>query len=315
MTDSVYAIKTDNLLKKYPAKGQKKAKNALDGVSLSIEKGKIFGLLGPNGAGKSTLISILGGTCDQTSGTAEILGVDVTKQRRAASRLIGIVPQELTLDPFFSPKKTLELMAGLYGVPKRERRTKEILEAVGLSDKANADAFSLSGGMKRRLMVAKAMVHSPPVLVLDEPTAGVDIELRRSLWQHVRQLNAQGTTILLTTHYLEEAEELCDEIAIIDHGRIIAQDKTEKLMGKLAGKRFILTLSDKVKTLPKAFEKLNASLDGSRRVIVPFTPEQDMNTLMATMAKAKLSVADIAVEGNDLEDVFMAMTYHRAGRA
>src|SRR3982751_4789830 len=223
MTEAAIAI--DQLCKTY-----KGGKRALDDVSFEVPRGTIFGLLGPNGAGKSTLINILAGLVNKTSGKASIWGFDIDQHPRNAKASIGIVNQEILFDPFFTPFETLEIQAGLYGVPKTKRRSMELLRAVHLDDKAQAYARTLSGGMRRRLMVAKAMVHNPPVLVLDEPTAGVDVELRQQLWSHVRRLNAAGTTLLLTTHYLEEAQQLCDRIAIIDQGRVIACDSTEALL-------------------------------------------------------------------------------------
>ena len=216
------AVTLQGLGKTYKASGKTGAKVALKNVDLEIPRGHLFGLLGPNGAGKSTLINILAGLVNKTEGRAEIWGYDIDRDARQSRAAIGVVPQELNIDPFFTPYELLELQAGLYGVPPKERKTDEILSILGLSDKAKAYTRTLSGGMRRRLMVAKAMVHSPPILVLDEPTAGVDIELRQQLWERVRQLNRAGTTVLLTTHYLEEAEELCDEIAIINHGSVIA---------------------------------------------------------------------------------------------
>ena len=206
-------------------------KRALDGVTIDVPRGGIFGLLGPNGAGKSTLINILAGLVTKSGGSATIWGFDIDEHPRNAKRSIGVVPQEILFDPFFTPKEALEIQAGLYGVPKADRRTMELLRAMRLEDKADAYARTLSGGMKRRLLVAKAMVHSPPILVLDEPTAGVDVELRQQLWGYVRGLNAQGVTVVLTTHYLEEAEKLCDRIAIINHGRLIANEATRTLVG------------------------------------------------------------------------------------
>ncbi|MBX9728378.1 MAG: ABC transporter ATP-binding protein, partial [Sphingopyxis sp.] len=215
MTDIAIAI--DALTKVYAG-----GKRALDGVTLDVPRGGIYGLLGPNGAGKSTLINILSGMVRKTSGRAAIWGFDIDEHPRNAKASIGIVPQEIVFDPFFTPFETLELVAGLYGVARGKRRSDELLAAVGLSDKRDAYARTLSGGMKRRLLVAKALVHSPPIIVLDEPTAGVDIDLREQLWAYVRQLNREGVTVVLTTHYLEEAEELCDRIAIINHGKLIA---------------------------------------------------------------------------------------------
>ncbi|WP_294355398.1 ABC transporter ATP-binding protein, partial [uncultured Sphingomonas sp.] len=227
------AISINNLCKTYAAAGPGAvAKRALDGVTFDVPRGSVFGLLGPNGAGKSTLINILAGLVNKTSGTASIWGFDIDAHPRNAKASIGIVNQEILFDPFFTPIETLEIQAGLYGVPKSQRRSLELLRAVHLEDKAKAYARTLSGGMKRRLMVAKAMVHQPPVLVLDEPTAGVDIELRQQLWTYVRSLNDAGVTVVLTTHYLEEAEELCDRIAIINGGRVIANEPTAELVGK-----------------------------------------------------------------------------------
>ena len=210
-------------------------KRALDDVSFDVPRGQIFGLLGPNGAGKSTLINILAGLVMKTGGTVKIWGFDIDQHPRNAKRSIGVVPQEIIFDPFFTPRETLEIQAGLYGIPPAERQSDALLAAMHLTDKADAYSRTLSGGMKRRLLVAKAMVHSPPILVLDEPTAGVDVELRRQLWDYVRRLNAQGVTIVLTTHYLEEAEQLCDRIAIIHHGRVIANEPTRELVVQGAG--------------------------------------------------------------------------------
>src|ERR1700755_2331998 len=229
MTQAAIAI--EHLCKTYAG-----GKRALDGVSFDVPRGSIFGLLGPNGAGKSTLLNIVAGLVNKTGGKAEIWGFDIDEHPRNAKYSIGIVNQEITFDPFFTPLETLEITAGLYGVPKAKRISMELLRAVHLEDKAKAYARTLSGGMKRRLMVAKAMVHSPPVLVLDEPTAGVDVELRQQLWTYVKELNARGVTVLLTTPYLEEAEQLCDRIAIINHGRVIACDTTAALLRRLDAK-------------------------------------------------------------------------------
>ncbi len=310
------AIQSRNLNKIYKPKDAKKRVDALIDFNINIQPGQIFGLLGPNGAGKSTFINILSGLYIKTSGDIWINGYDVQKDRSKASHAIGIVPQEITLDPFFSPYDTMELIAGLYGIPKKKRKTMELLEAVDLANKAHVDSLRLSGGMRRRLMVAKAMIHSPRILVLDEPTAGVDIELRRGLWDYVRQLNKQGTTILLTTHYLEEAEMLCDEIAILDEGQIIAQDKTEQLMTQLSGKKLAITLENPRKTLPKALKDLGAELETQRRIVIPFAPGKDnIDELIAKLHSSKLSFVDLNIQSSDLEDVFMALTYNRKGRS
>src|SRR6187551_34259 len=257
MTDA--AIELTDLCKTY-AGGQR----ALDHVNLAIPRGSIYGLLGPNGAGKSTIINILAGLVNKSSGSARIWGFDIDANPRNARNSIGIVNQEILFDPFFTPLETLEIQAGYYGVPKAKRRSMELLRAVHLEDKANAYARTLSGGMKRRLMVAKAMVHTPPVLVLDEPTAGVNIELRQQLWAYVRSLNQQGVTVVLTTHYLEEAEQLCDRIAIINHGKVIANEPTRELLGKATEKLVEVTVDRDVATPPQAscFQKIE--LKGTR---------------------------------------------------
>jgi ABC-2 type transport system ATP-binding protein len=224
-----FAIEASGLVKTYPASRSTPEKTALKGIDLVVPRGSIFGLLGPNGAGKSTFINILAGLVLKTAGTVKIWGVDIDQAPRTARAAIGVVPQEIVTDVFFTPRESLEVQAGFYGVRKKDRKTDEILAALGLTDKADAYVRQLSGGMKRRLMVAKAMVHQPPILILDEPTAGVDVELRAELWEYIRRLHADGTTILLTTHYLEEAEELCEEIALIRAGRLIARDTADNL--------------------------------------------------------------------------------------
>ena len=253
------AIVIDRLCKTYAG-----GKRALDDVSFEVPRGQIFGLLGPNGAGKSTLINILAGLVNKTSGSASIWGFDIDVHPRNAKASIGIVNQEILFDPFFTPFETLEIQAGLYGVPKAKRRSMELLRAVRLDDKANAYARTLSGGMKRRLMVAKAMVHSPPILVLDEPTAGVDIELRQQLWAYVKHLNDQGVTVVLTTHYLEEAEQLCDRIAIINHGKVIANKPTRELVGMATEKLVEVTVDRDVSGVPPqaaCFQKIELKGD------------------------------------------------------
>jgi ABC-2 type transport system ATP-binding protein len=249
------AIDVRGLRKVYKGRRHQPMREALVGIDLVVPRGSIFGLLGPNGAGKSTFINILAGLAIKTSGHVTVWGIDIDEAPRLARAVIGVVPQELNIDPFFTPRELLELHAGLYGVPRRKRRTDEILEAVALSHMADSYARSLSGGMRRRLLIAKAMVHSPPVLVLDEPTAGVDVELRRQLWSYVRALNASGTTILLTTHYLEEAEQLCDRIAIIDRGRVVVHDRTEALLKRVDHKEMAITVAEEIRAHP-------ASLDG-----------------------------------------------------
>ena len=263
-----FAISVRGLNKVYRTRlGQKQA---LIDVDLEIPRGTLFGLLGPNGAGKSTLINILAQLARKSSGTAAVWGYDIDRNPRMAASSIGVVPQELNIDPFFTPRELLDLQAGLYGVPKRERRTDEILAALHLSDKAKAYARTLSGGMRRRLLVAKAMVHNPPVLVLDEPTAGVDVELRQQLWAYVKDLNRAGTTVLLTTHYLEEAEQLCDRIAIINHGRLIANDSTEAMLRRLDRKELALTLARDLVDIPASLRRYAAELQNPRRLVLRY---------------------------------------------
>jgi ABC-2 type transport system ATP-binding protein len=284
-------------------------KRALDGVSLDVPRGEIFGLLGPNGAGKSTLINILAGLVMKTGGTASVWGFDIDRHPRNAKASIGIVPQEILFDPFFTPAETLEIQAGLYGVPKGRRRTAELLRAVHLEDKANAYSRTLSGGMKRRLLVAKAMVHAPPILVLDEPTAGVDIELRRQLWDYVRSLHAQGVTVVLTTHYLEEAEELCDRIAIINHGRVIANEATRTLVG-MAQEKVVEVTVDRTLAVPPAagcFEKIE--LKGERTLAITYRKDKvNAGEVLAALAGAGLGIVDVSTREADLEDVFLNLT-------
>ena len=298
------AIKIDNLSKTYQG-----GKRALDGVTFDVPQGTIFGLLGPNGAGKSTLINILAGLVNKTSGSASIWGFDIDAQPRNAKNSIGIVNQEILFDPFFTPIETLEIQAGLYGVPKAQRRSMELLRAVHLEDKAHAYARTLSGGMKRRLMVAKAMVHSPPVLVLDEPTAGVDIELRQQLWAYVRELNAGGVTVVLTTHYLEEAEELCDRIAIINHGRVVANEPTRTLLSRAQEKVVAVTVERDVATLPQApcFEKI--ALVGERTLEITYSKDKvNAGKVLAAVQAAGFGIVDVSTREADLEDVFLSLT-------
>lgn len=309
-----HAVEVRGLRKTYRASGKAPEKTALHGIDLAIPRGSLFGLLGPNGAGKSTMINILAGLVLKTGGTAEVWGYDIDAAPRAARAAIGVVPQELNLDPFFTPRELLDLQAGLYGVPRRERRTMELLEAVGLADKADAYARTLSGGMRRRLMVAKAMVHSPPVLVLDEPTAGVDVELRRSLWEYVRGLNRAGTTVLLTTHYLEEAEELCDRIAIISRGRLVADEPTRQLLRRLDSKALSIVVDRDLDAVPAQLVPFEAELAEPRRLVVRYQPSRTpIGAVLAAAADAGLSIADLSTEEADLEDIFLQLTRAPAG--
>ncbi len=303
------AIAVRGLTKVYAGSKRGPAKRALDAVDLAIPRGELFGLLGPNGAGKSTLINILAGLVNKTAGTAEIWGIDIDRAPRQARAAIGVVTQELVIDAFFTPRELLDLQAGLYGVPPRERRTMELLATVGLSDKADAYARTLSGGMRRRLMVAKAMVHSPPVLVLDEPTAGVDVELRQGLWEHIRALKRAGVTILLTTHYLEEAQQLCDRIAIINHGKVIALDTTAALLRRLDRKELCITLAAPVGAVPPALVRFGAVLDPPNGLNFHFQPSvTSAGEILDAVRAAGLTIADLSTEETDLEDLFLHLT-------
>lgn len=303
------AVRVTGLDKVYAGQRKQKPKHALKAIDLEIPRGSLFGLLGPNGAGKSTMINILAGLVNKTGGTAEIWGFDIDARPEQSRAAIGVVPQELNIDPFFTPFELLELQAGLFGVPKAERRTDEILAALGLADKRDAYARTLSGGMRRRLMVAKAMVHDPPVLVLDEPTAGVDVELRRQLWNYVRRLNKRGTTVLLTTHYLEEAEKLCDRIAIIDHGSVIACDTTEALMSRLDSKELTLRFTQPLTEIPQAFRDLGAEQTAPDKLLFRYhASESPVPIILEAAAAAGLTVQDMSTEERDLEDLFLQLT-------
>ena len=302
------AVAVRGLNKTYRAKNGP-GKQALIDIDLAIPRGSLYGLLGPNGAGKSTLINILAQLVIKTSGTATIWGIDIDRDPRSAAAAIGVVPQELNIDPFFTPRELLELQAGLYGVPKAERRTMEILDAVGLADKSEAYARTLSGGMRRRLMVAKALVHTPPVLVLDEPTAGVDVELRQQLWSYVRKLNAAGTTVLLTTHYLEEAEELCDRIAIINHGRVIACEPTAALLRRLDSKELVFILEEDLAAVPPPLARFDAQLQSPRRLMLRYQPSRTrIGEILAAVQATGITIADMTTLEADLEDIFLQLT-------
>jgi ABC-2 type transport system ATP-binding protein len=304
------AIVIEGLSKTYGRPGRRQTQ-ALSDVSLTIPRGSFFGLLGPNGAGKSTLINILAGLVTKTAGRARVWGYDIDADMRAARRSIGVVPQELNIDPFFTPRETLDMQAGLYGIPAADRRTEEVLAAVGLADKAEAYTRSLSGGMRRRLLVGKAMVHSPPVLVLDEPSAGVDVDLRRQLWTHVKRMNAEGTTVLLTTHYLEEAEAMCDTIAIINHGKLIACEPTPQLLARLDAKEMLITVDADMAAMPDALAAYRSELLSPRRLRVAYAPSTvTSGEIFAAVGKAGLGIVDVSTRDADLEDVFLRLTRH-----
>jgi ABC-2 type transport system ATP-binding protein len=309
------AVAVRGLNKTYRTKGGTGVPALID-IDLAIPRGSLFGLLGPNGAGKSTLINILAQLVIKTAGTVSIWGIDLDRDPRSAAAAIGVVPQELNIDPFFTPRELLELQAGLYGVPKAERRTLEILDAVGLADKSEAYARTLSGGMRRRLMVAKALVHTPPVLVLDEPTAGVDVELRQQLWGYVRKLNAAGATVLLTTHYLEEAEELCDRIAIINHGRVIACEPTGVLLRRLDSKELVFILEEDLAGVPAPLARFDAQLQSPRRLMLRYQPSRTrIGEILAAVQATGLTIVDMTTLEADLEDIFLQLTRHDTAEA
>jgi len=305
------ALTVENLTKVYLDSKTKKENKALSNLSFKVEQGEVFGLLGPNGAGKTTFLSILGGTVTKTSGRVNVWGFNLDQNPRQVKASIGIVPQEVNLDAFFSPHKLLELQAGLYGIKKKDRITDLILKMVALEDKANAYSRSLSGGMKRRLLIAKAMVHQPPILILDEPTAGVDVELRNNLWDNVKELNKEGVTIILTTHYLLEAQEMCDRIAIIDNGNLVALDTTKKLLERIQTKKinFIVKHVDLNKSLSmKGIEfKIN-----SKNIISASYEKNSLNfeEIINYLNKNHIKIEDISTEDGDLEDVFIQLTKH-----
>jgi ABC-2 type transport system ATP-binding protein len=302
------AIRLESLSKTYVTKGAE-PKRALNDVSFDVPRGQIFGLLGPNGAGKSTLINILAGLVTKSSGKVTIWGFDIDEHPRNAKRSIGVVPQEIIFDPFFTPRETLEIQAGLYGVPATERKSDELLAAMHLTDKANAYSRTLSGGMKRRLLVAKAMVHSPPILVLDEPTAGVDVELRRQLWNYVRKLHSEGVTIVLTTHYLEEAEELCDRIAIINHGRVIANEPTRELVAKAQEKAVVVTFDRDIGNVPTNACFENIALLDERTLEITYRKDRvNAGEVLSALTADGLAIVDVRTREPDLEDVFISLT-------
>lgn len=303
------AIEVRGLKKTYAASKKSPAKTALKGVDLIIPRGSMFGLLGPNGAGKSTLINILAGVVNKSEGQVSIWGRDIDRQPRDARAALGVVPQEIVADVFFTPRESLEVQAGFYGVPADERRSDELLAALGLSDKANAYVRALSGGMKRRLMVAKALVHNPPILILDEPTAGVDVELRRQLWEYVRRINAEGVTIVLTTHYLEEAQELCDTIAIVNRGEVVACEPTAQLLRRLDTRNVVVTPEGELDRLPP-LDGFEAVARPNGAFVVTYRKGQaSVEQVLAAVRAAGVTIADITTEDPDLEDVFLALTY------
>ena len=307
-TPGTHAIEIEGLRKVYAGTGRTGPKEALKGIDLAIPQGSVFGLLGPNGAGKSTLINILAGLVVKTAGKVRIWGFDQDLNPRQSRAAIGVMPQELNVDPFFTPREALDVQAGLYGVPSRERRTDEILALIGLTDKADAYARTLSGGMRRRLLLGKALVHAPQVLVLDEPTAGVDIQLRQMLWDNVRMLNRQGMTIILTTHYLQEAEEMCDRIAIIDQGRVIVQETTQAILARMDAKTLRVRPAGPVPalTLPEGVTREDRA-DGWLAFHYPRS-RVNAGAILSALSGAGVAVEDLQTAEPDLQDAFLALT-------
>ena len=283
--------------------------NALNNLNLDVKEGEIFGLLGPNGAGKTTFINILAGTVIKTSGEVNVWGFNLDKNPRQVRASIGIVPQEVVLDPFFSPKKSLELQAGLYGVKKKERITDTILKLVSLNQQANSYARSLSGGMKRRLLIAKALVHQPPIIFLDEPTAGVDVELRKNLWENVKSLNNQGVTIILTTHYLEEAEEMCNRIGILNKGNLVALDSTKNLLNKIQTKKITFKINKKVDIKDNELDSLKIISNKENEICISYEKNKiNIDEIMNLIKKENVQIYDLSTDDGDLEDVFLLLT-------
>ncbi len=307
------AIEITNLRKTYIDKKSGQTKEALKGISLEIPRGSFFALLGPNGAGKSTMINIMAGLVLKTSGEVKICGHDIITDMRNARSSIGVVPQELILDTFFTVREALDIHAGYYGVPKAKRRTQEIIDALGLTDKADVNSRRLSGGMRRRLLVAKALVHQPPVLILDEPTAGVDVELRNQLWAYVKELNANGTTVLLTTHYLEEAETLCDRIAVINHGELVACDSKVNMLKSFDTKELVISAPEKLVRVPDLLANLAAMINDEGKLVVTYQPSKTpIQQVLDQVQQAGVSVRDLTTREPKLEDIFLKLTSRAA---
>ena len=301
-------LSVKNLNKTYIKNGSKKIE-ALNNLNLEVKEGEIFGLLGPNGAGKSTFINILAGLVLKSSGEINVWGFDIDKNPRQVRASIGIVPQELNLDPFFNPRKLLDLQAGLYGVKKEDRITDTILKMVSLNDQADSYSRGLSGGMKRRLMIAKALVHQPPIVILDEPTAGVDVELRKNLWENVKLLNKNGVTIILTTHYLIEAEEMCNRIAILDKGKLAALDTTDNLIGQVKNKKVKFKLDKKVKIENNSLDTMKVISNNGNVLIVSYEKDKlNIDEIIDYFNKKNVKILDLSTDDGDLEDVFINLT-------
>ena len=304
------ALSVENLSKVYPGvKNNTSSIKALNSITLNVKQGEIFGLLGPNGAGKTTFLSVLGGTVIKTTGSVNVWGFDLDKNPRQVRASIGIVPQEVNLDAFFSPRKLLDLQAGLYGVKNNQRITETILKLVSLDKQGDSYSRNLSGGMKRRLLIAKAMVHQPPILVLDEPTAGVDVELRKNLWENVKKLNKEGVTIILTTHYLFEAQEMCERIAILNKGNLVALDTTKKLLDRIKTKKIIFKMEKFDTNVKLSMQEIKFSIESNDTIIVNYEKNSvNFENLINYLRKNNLKILDISIDEGDLEDVFIQLT-------
>ena len=307
MSESNFSIEATNLNKTYNKKKQIGIKALVD-FNINIPKGSIYGLLGPNGAGKSTFINILGGLVKKDTGSVKICEIDIDKNPKESRKKIGIVPQELNIDPFFTPYELLELQSGLYGVKKKYRNSEEILKRVNLWDQRDAYARTLSGGMRRRLLVAKALVHNPEIIILDEPTAGVDVELRQSLWSYIKELNARGTTICLTTHYLEEAEKLCDQITIINNGKILRSGSKDNLINIIGKKIVHFHLIDNLEFIPNILHSYNPSLNNNILSISYDKKQTKLKKILEKINKLNIAFDEINTQESDLEDVFIQLT-------
>ena len=298
----------ENLNKIY-SKDSSKSTHALKDLNLEVNEGEIFGLLGPNGAGKSTFINILAGITIKTSGEVNVWGFNLDKNPRQVRASIGIVPQEVNVDPFFTPKKLLELQAGMYGIKKKDRITDTILKLVSLENQSESYSRSLSGGMKRRLLVAKALVHQPPIVILDEPTAGVDVQLRNNLWDNVKSLNKQGVTIILTTHYLAEAEKMCDRIGILNKGKLVALDSTKNLLKRIQSKKVTFFVDKKVEINNNLLDSLKVLSNNQKELIVSYEKSKlTINEIIQFITKQNIFISDISTDDGDLEDVFLRLT-------
>ena len=305
------AISVKNLTKLYSKQKSNASKLALNNISLEIPQGSFFGLLGPNGAGKSTMINILAGLVNKTSGTVEVCGYDLDKNPREVKQNLGVVPQELILDPFFSVKEALELHAGYYGIPKSKRKTNEIMKAMHLEDMVHTGARRLSGGMRRRLLIGKALVHSPKVLILDEPTAGVDIDLRMALWNYAKELNAKGTTVVLTTHYLEEADELCDRIAIINHGEIVASDTKRNLLDKFDNKKVKFKAAEPIGKVSDDLLNFKPHINDNFIEFAYNPIEVDLGQIIASVVASGIHIVDVVSEDAGLEEIFLKLVANK----